>query len=77
MTIITQNESADNSEIQKIFESISENLKCEKFIAIGNIIENLFIFDSKISEGLIEILIYLYSNKLIDEDDIKHGYNIL
>ncbi len=50
-----------------------EDVQCEKFIAIGHLIENMFSFNVKNSNTIMNLLIYLYENKIIDVEDIKHG----
>jgi hypothetical protein len=50
-----------------------EEVQCEKFIAVGHIIENMFVYDNKKSSIIMNILINLFSLKLIDEEDLKHG----
>lgn len=51
-----------------------EDVQCEKFIAVGHMLENMFIYDIKKSDYIMNLLIILYANKVIDEEDIKHGY---
>lgn len=50
-----------------------EDVQCEKFIAVGHIIENMFIYDQKKSSQIMNLLIQLYTYNTIDEEDIKHG----
>lgn len=50
-----------------------DEVQCEKFIAVGHIIENMFVYDIKKSENIMNLLIFLYSNNTLDEEDIKHG----
>lgn len=50
-----------------------EEVQCEKFIAIGHIIENMFSLNVKNSNTIMNLLIYLYENKIADVEDIKHG----
>jgi hypothetical protein len=61
-------------EIKKIFNKMMEDIQCEKFIAVGHLIENMFSLNVKNSNAVMNLLIYLYENKIIDEEDIKHGY---
>lgn len=50
-----------------------EEVQCEKFIAVGHILENMIIFDTKKSNFIMTALINLFTFNLIDEEDIKHG----
>lgn len=50
-----------------------EEVQCEKFIAVGHILENMFSLNVRNSNITMDVLMYLYSHKFIDEEDIKHG----
>lgn len=50
-----------------------DDVQCEKFIAVGHLLENMFSQNVKHSYTTMNILIYLYQNLLIDQEDIKHG----
>ena len=50
-----------------------EDVQCEKFIAIGHVLENMFSLNVRNSNMTMMALIYLYNNRLIDHEDIKHG----
>jgi len=50
-----------------------EDVQCEKFIAVGHMLENMFIYDNKKSNLIMNLLINLFSYQTIDEEDIKHG----
>lgn len=72
----TENE--DNLEEVKItFDKMMNEVQCEKFIAIGHLLENMFSLNSKNSKITMDCLIYLYENKIINDEDLKHGYNII
>jgi hypothetical protein len=60
-------------EIKKIFDKMMEDVQCEKFIAIGHLIENMFSLNVKNSNTIMYLFIYLYENKIVDVEDIKHG----
>jgi hypothetical protein len=62
-----------NSNIEKNFEEMMEELQCEKFIAIGHLIEIMFSQTENNAKKIIQIIIYLFRNKLIFDEDIKHG----
>jgi len=50
-----------------------EDVQCEKFIAVGHILESMIRYDTKKSNYIMNALIYLYTFDLIDDEDIKHG----
>ena len=50
-----------------------EDVQCEKFIAVGHILENMIVYDVKKSNYIMNALIHLYTFELIDDEDIKHG----
>ncbi len=60
-------------EIKKIFDKMMEDVQCEKFIAVGHLIENMFSLNVKNSNTIMKLFIYLFQNKLVDQEDIKHG----
>jgi hypothetical protein len=62
-----------NEELKNKFCSLLEEVPCEKFIAIGHIIENFFSQNIKDSEVTMQYLIKLLENKIIEMDDLKHG----
>jgi hypothetical protein len=51
-----------------------EEVQCEKFIAIGHLLENMFSLNVKNSFLTMTALIHLYNNRLVDQEDLKHGY---
>lgn len=53
-----------------------EDVPCEKFIAIGHIIENMFSMNVNQASSTIDLIMLLIKLKSIDEEDIKHGYII-
>ena len=61
------------SMLEKNFEEMMEELQCEKFIAVGHIIEIMFSKGENDKNKIIKILLYLYNKELINEEDIKHG----
>ena len=62
-----------NNLLEKNFEEMMEELQCEKFIAMGNLIEIMFSQNEINAKKIINIILYLFKNKLISDDDIKHG----
>ena len=66
-------EPVNHNEIKEVFVKLLEDIQCEKFITVGHILEIMFSLDVKKSEITLKLLIYLYDNKIIDGEDIKHG----
>jgi hypothetical protein len=69
-----QEAESSEDEIKKIFEKLTEDLQCEKFIVVGHILENMFSQNVKHSNATSNMLIYLFTKGLISNEDIKHGY---
>lgn len=63
----------NHEEIKSIFLKMMDDVQCEKFIAVGHLLENMFSQNVKQSYTTMNILIYLYQNLFIDQEDIKHG----
>lgn len=61
-------------EIKNKFFFTLENVPCEKFIAIGHLIENCFSQNIKDSEVTMNYIVKLLENDVIEIDDLKHGY---
>jgi len=62
-----------NNILEKNFDEMMEELQCEKFIAVGHLIEIMFSQNEINANKIINIILYLFKNKLISDDDIKHG----
>ena len=62
-----------NNLLEKEFEEMMEELQCEKFIAMGHLIEIMFSQNEINAHKIINITLYLFKNKIISDDDIKHG----
>ena len=62
-----------NNILEKNFVEMMEELQCEKFIAVGHLIEIMFSQNEINANKIINIILYLFKNKLISDDDIKHG----
>ena len=60
-------------EVKLSFQKTLEDIPCEKFIAVGHFLENMFSQNVNNAELSIRYLIYLYDNGLVDSDDLKHG----
>jgi len=63
----------NKDEINTIFNKMMDDVQCEKFIAIGHLLENMFSLNVKNSNITMSVLTYLYKSNLIDQEDIKHG----
>ena len=59
--------------LEKNFEEMMEELQCEKFIAVGHIIEIMFSRSEVDKNKIINIILYLFKKELINDEDIKHG----
>ena len=59
--------------LEKNFEEMMEEVQCEKFIAVGHMIEIMFSRSEIDKNKIINIILYLFKKKLIDDEDIKHG----
>jgi len=59
--------------LEKNFEEMMEDVQCEKFIAVGHMIEIMFSRSETDKNKIINIILYLFKKKLIDDEDIKHG----
>ena len=68
-------ENRNNEELQATFSKMMDDVQCEKFIAIGHLLENMFSLNVKNSNLTMQALVYLYNYKLIDQEDLKHGYD--
>ena len=72
-----QNENINNENknisLEKNFEEMMEELQCEKFIAMGHLIEIMFSKNEINAKKIINIILYLFKNNLICDEDIKHG----
>ena len=59
--------------LEKNFEEMMEELQCEKFIAVGHMIEIMFSRSEIDKIKIIKIILYLFKKEVINEEDIKHG----
>jgi hypothetical protein len=66
----------NEEELKSIFNKMMDDIQCEKFIAVGHLLENIFSLNYKQSLLTMSALTYLYDCKMIDQEDIKHGYII-
>ena len=59
--------------IKKYFYDMMEEVQCEKFIAIGHLLEIMFSQNNDNANIIMNCIILFYKNKFITEEDIKHG----
>ena len=62
-----------NQNLEKMFEEMMEELQCEKFIAVGHVIEIMFSRSEIDKNKIINIILYLFKKEVINDEDIKHG----
>ena len=62
-----------NNLLEKNFDEMMEELQCEKFIAMGHLIEIMFSQNEINAQKIINIVLYLFKNNIISDEDIKHG----
>ena len=67
------NDEYKNVILEKNFEEMMEELQCEKFIAMGHLIEIMFSQNEMNAKKIINIVLYLFKHNLICDEDIKHG----
>lgn len=72
-SILTKLNLFDLNEIKENFNRTLEEIFCEKFIAVGHLLENLFSQNVKDSNTTMNYLIFLFKNEIVDSEDIKHG----
>lgn len=59
--------------LQEEFLKLIEEVPCEKFIAVGHLIEIMFSLNVSRAECLKNYLLEFFQNKILDGEDIKHG----
>ncbi len=67
------NKPINRSHIKLEFLSLIEDISCEKFIAIGHLLDIMFSMNQENAKSIREYLIFLFNENVIDKDDIKHG----
>ena len=67
------NLSIKNNLLEKNFDEMMEELQCEKFIAMGHLIEIMFSQNEVNAKKIVNIILYLFENQIISDEDIKHG----
>ena len=72
--ILSDTTNHNEEEIISTFNKMMDDLQCEKFISIGHLLENMFSLNAKNSIITMNLIIKLYELKLLEIDDIKHGY---
>jgi hypothetical protein len=61
-------------EVRAEFQKTLEDIPCEKFIAVGHILEFMFSQNVRQADLSTNYLFFLFDNGIIDPDDLKHGY---
>lgn len=59
------------------FSKLINQIPCEKFIAVGHILEIMFSKNTEDAKSIRDYLLCFYDNKVLDGEDIKHGYGFL
>ena len=59
---------------EELFLRLVEDVPCEKFIAVGHILEIMFSKNSQEAQYIRQYLLYFFDSKVVDAEDIKHGY---
>lgn len=55
------------------FRQLIDEVPCEKFIAVGHILEIMFSKNTEDAKAIREFLLFFFDNKVLDGEDIKHG----
>ena len=63
----------DLGKIKEIFNKMIKEAQCEKFIAVGHILDSMFSMDKENAKLIREYLIFLIIEEVLDSEDIKHG----
>ena len=74
--LFKENNNDDKSKdenLKKYFDEMMEEVQCEKFIAIGHLLEIMFSQNNENANIIMNCIIHFYKNKFIFEEDIKHG----
>jgi hypothetical protein len=59
--------------VKQVFSESVDKIACEKFIAVGYILDNMYSMNPINAKETREIIMNLYREQMIDADDIKHG----
>ena len=68
--------SSSNSNVSDLindFNIMMEEVQCEKFIVVGHLLKIMFSLNEEDANLIKKLIVFLYENKMIDDDDIKHG----
>ena len=74
--LFKENNNDDTSKDKNIkiyFDEMMEEVQCEKFIAIGHLLEIMFSQNNENANIIMNCIIHFYKNQFICEEDIKHG----
>ena len=67
------NNNINYDNVKNVFDEMMEEVQCEKFIAIGHLLEIMFSLNNDNADNIMNCIIYFFNNKFIDEEDVKHG----
>lgn len=65
--------SDNNNDLINDFNDMMEEVQCEKFIAIGHLIEIMFSLNSENADKMMKIILLFFKLGIIGEEEIKHG----
>jgi hypothetical protein len=60
-------------EMKEKFNLMIKEVSCEKFIAVGQLLDTMFSMNSDNAKYMREYIMYFYDENVIDCEDIKHG----
>ncbi|MCQ2819001.1 MAG: MIF4G domain-containing protein [archaeon] len=63
----------NKEELNEDFKSMMEEVQCEKFIAIGHMLEIMFSLNKENAERIMRSIIAFFKWGIIGEEEIKHG----
>ena len=53
--------------------NLIDDIPCEKFIAVGHILEIMFSKNTTDANSIREFLLYFFDEGILDGEDLKHG----
>lgn len=68
-----KSETINEEGVKSDFTLMMEEVQCEKFIAVGHLLEIMFSLNQEDANRIMSLIVFLFKNKLIDDEDIKHG----
>lgn len=61
------------SQLKEKFKYMITELTCEKFIAVGHLLDTMFSMNTENAKYVREYLMYFFDEGIIDNEDVKHG----